>query len=116
MVGWGGDHFHYIAHLHQLEQLLHIRFAHSDAAGRDVVADGILVVGAVNAVALAAEPHPARTQWIGLSGRHDLVVRTVPGGVGDAADDLEDAGRAGGPGGAYGGGVDLHHAAVFHEG
>src|SRR5258708_13896177 len=60
LFGWGGDHFHYIAHLHQLKQLLHVRFAHTDAAVRNVVADGILIVGAVYAVAFAAESHPAR--------------------------------------------------------
>src|SRR5207245_9468505 len=68
LFAWGGDHFHYIAHFHQLEQLLHVPFAHADAAVRDVVADGILIVGAVDAVALAAASHPAASYRMGLSG------------------------------------------------
>src|SRR4051812_13078432 len=116
LFGGRRDHFNHVSHVDELEQLLHVSLAHADASVRDVVADGTLIVGAVDAVTFAAESHPASAQGIGFAGGHDFVARAVPGGVGDAGGYPEHARRAWGGWRSYGYGVDFRHAAGFNEG
>src|ERR1039457_1822352 len=93
---------------------LPLAIAHADATMRGVAADRVRPVGAVNAVPLAAQAQPPRAQRIALAGGHDLPLG-VPGGVGDAVDDLVDAGGTGRFRRAHRGFEDTHGAVAFQH-
>src|SRR5436309_3047799 len=88
------------------------RFARSTRGG--VAADRGGSVGAVDAVALAAEAEPAGAKRVRFSRRNDAAL-VVPGGIYDVIDDGEVAFRAGRHRRADGGGVDFEHAIVFEN-
>ena len=77
-----------VADRNDLEELLDVPVAHPDAAVRGVAADRGGSVGAVDAVALAAEADPTGTERVGFSRRNDAAL-VIPGGIRDVVDDRE---------------------------
>jgi hypothetical protein len=110
-----GDERNAVADLNAGEEVLNVTVAEADAAVRGVLADGVRLVGAVDAEALDVQTDPARAEGIVRAGAdHDAGL--VVGGIFQALRDLKFTGRAGADGRADGYVVNLDDAVAFEEG
>jgi hypothetical protein len=113
-VGALGYERNVVANLNARKEVSNVFIAEADAAVRDVLADRVRAIGAVDAESFDVETDPARTEGILRAWTDDdtgLVVR----GILQALHDLEFAGGAGADGCADGHVINFDHAIPFEQ-